>query len=394
MADSRIPLGITQLDISGPLAARAQVQQNALTNERNAGIDQMNQAQHAQSMESGALQIEGQKTQNTANSLELRRGALQVLAVNGVAFDNLVQKGDLQSAAVIGQEMKQTMTQAGIPTEEIDKLLGHFRNPEQLKQESAAMRRRVEASASQIFADIKDDKGNIVAQRNNQTGQLSGTPEALNPQQSNMLDQYLKQLNVEGQQLQNQRTQQQITTDQQQTGMREQEFALKQQEAQTKMTENQQRQSSITTETQRAYDLTTRMLSNPEALNNVAGPISSRLPTIRGSSADTEADLKELENLLTLGNLNRMTGVLSETDIKILANAASGISTAASEGRMQAKLQEIQSRLAQNPAVQRNAQPAATQQAPSQGGFQEGVTATNPQTGQKAVYRNGQWEPL
>src|SRR5688572_22124473 len=116
MADSRIPLGINQLDISGPLAARQQVQQTAIANQRNAGIDQMNQAQHAQSMESGALQIQGQKTQNTAQSMELRRSALQVLAVNGVAFDNLVQQGDLQSAAVLGQEMKQTMTQAQIPT--------------------------------------------------------------------------------------------------------------------------------------------------------------------------------------------------------------------------------------------------------------------------------------
>lgn len=181
MADSRIPLGINQLDISGPLAARAQVQQNAITNQRNAGIDQMNQAQHAQSMQAGELQMQGQRTQNTAQSMELRRSALQRLAMDGVAFDNLVQQGDLQSAAVLGQQMKQVMTQAEIPTQEIDKLLSSFRNPEQLKAESAAMRRRVEASASQIFADVKDDKGNVVAQRRTDTGELSEAPKGMNP---------------------------------------------------------------------------------------------------------------------------------------------------------------------------------------------------------------------
>jgi hypothetical protein len=393
MADSRIPLGINQLDISGPMAARAQVQQNAITNQRNAGIDQMNQQQHAQSMEAGKLQMEGQKTQNTANSMELRRSALQRLAMDGVAFDNLVQQGDLQSAAVLGQQMKQVMTQAEIPTQEIDKLLSSFRNPEQLKTESAAMRRRVEASASQIFADVKDGKGNVVAQRNTQTGQLTGTPEAMRPEQSNMLDAYLKQLNIEGQQLQNQRL----------TGQIEQDKVagdIKNQEAATKANEATQRQTSIQTEAARAFELTGKLLNN-KSLNAAVGPLDSRLPTFRAGTADFEADVKELENLLTLGNLNRMTGVLSESDIRILANAASGLSSSGSEERTRSKLQEIQSRLSQSPGVMQMLQQQAAQpQQQSMTGTvdrsapADGQTATNPQTGQRVVMRNGQWEPL
>ena len=107
----------------------------------------------------------------------------------------------------------------------------------------------------------------------------------------------------------------------------------------------------MATEAQRAYTLAGSLLSNDSGLKGATGPVSGRLPSFRESTTTFEADLKELENLLTLGNLGRMTGVLSESDIRILANAASGISTTASEDRMREKLGQIQERLSANPAV-------------------------------------------
>ena len=38
--------------------------------------------------------------------------------------------------------------------------------------------------------------------------------------------------------------------------------------------------------------------------------------------------------------------------------------------------------------------PPVAQSAPAAGGIREGATATNPQTGERIIYRNGQWQPL
>jgi hypothetical protein len=208
------------------------------------------------------------------------------------------------------------------------------------------------------------------------------------------MEAYIQGLEVQNQQLTNQRLQGQIQQDQVAGDIRNQEAA-------TKANEATQRQQSIQTEAARAYSLTDSLLNN-KSLSAAVGPLDSRLPTFRSGTADFEADIKELENLLTLGNLNRMTGVLSESDIRILANAASGLSSSGSEERTRAKLQEIQSRLSQSPGVMQmlQSQQGAQPQAGTRTGTvdrsspAEGQTATNPQTGQRVVMRNGQWEPL
>jgi hypothetical protein len=117
-------------------------------------------------------------------------------------------------------------------------------------------------------------------------------------------------------------------------------------EAQTTMGEQQERQSMQQMELQRIYDLTERLASNQAGLAGATGPVSSRLPSLREGTVDFEANLKELQDLLTMTNLGRMTGVLSQSDIALIANAASGISERGSEARMNEKLIEIRARVA------------------------------------------------
>ena len=117
-------------------------------------------------------------------------------------------------------------------------------------------------------------------------------------------------------------------------------------EAQTTMGEQQERQSMQQMELQRIYDLTERLASNQAGLAGATGPVSSRLPSFREATVDFEANLKELQDLLTMTNLGRMTGVLSQSDIALIANAASGISERGSEARMNEKLIEIRARVA------------------------------------------------
>jgi hypothetical protein len=113
----------------------------------------------------------------------------------------------------------------------------------------------------------------------------------------------------------------------------------------TATTARNEKAALVATELGRANVLVDKLLSNTGGLSGATGAISSRIPSLRGATVDFEADLSELQSLLTLGNLGRMTGVLSESDIKILREAASGLQIGGSEDRMRKKLAEIGDRL-------------------------------------------------
>lgn len=59
------------------------------------------------------------------------------------------------------------------------------------------------------------------------------------------------------------------------------------------------------------------------ALKKVYGTVVGAAPSLSQDVVDTEAKVTRVIDLLTLANLGKMSGVLSETDIKILANAGS-----------------------------------------------------------------------
>ena len=65
-------------------------------------------------------------------------------------------------------------------------------------------------------------------------------------------------------------------------------------------------------------------LLNHPGLNNAVGPnFLARPASPFGAQADFEAKAEQLKNLLTLDNLNLMSGVLTDKDIEILSGAAS-----------------------------------------------------------------------
>ena len=75
---------------------------------------------------------------------------------------------------------------------------------------------------------------------------------------------------------------------------------------------------------ERAIDLLGGILDNPElddVLGSVEGAIDFRF---QDSEAELIADIEEAGNILTADNLSLMSGVLSESDIKILKNLAGG----------------------------------------------------------------------
>lgn len=59
------------------------------------------------------------------------------------------------------------------------------------------------------------------------------------------------------------------------------------------------------------------------ALPQVYGTVQGATPSVRQDTVDTEGRITRVIDLLTMANLGKMKGVLSDTDIKILANAGS-----------------------------------------------------------------------
>ena len=84
-----------------------------------------------------------------------------------------------------------------------------------------------------------------------------------------------------------------------------------------------------------------------------------------------------------------MTGVLSESDIKILKNLSGGaLNRQRTEGRFRKDVKELRDKLSSVAVVTVDEQQEIRDQNKE---IQEGTFATNPQTGQRIQLVNGQW---
>lgn len=86
----------------------------------------------------------------------------------------------------------------------------------------------------------------------------------------------------------------------------------------------------------------TRLLNDTEGLSDAVGTISSKLPTLEGSTADFERAFEQIQDLFALGNTDKIKGAMSDKDIELLRNASAGISLNMSEKGFKKKLVELQ----------------------------------------------------
>ncbi|MFV2055124.1 MAG: hypothetical protein ACC707_01600 [Thiohalomonadales bacterium] len=82
-------------------------------------------------------------------------------------------------------------------------------------------------------------------------------------------------------------------------------------------------------------------LSNDDYIDSVTG-YRGRLPSLTTTAIEAEAYLDNIKNNLTLENLGKMSGVLSETDIKILSTSASAIRAGLSKKELAKEMRKIQ----------------------------------------------------
>ena len=77
-------------------------------------------------------------------------------------------------------------------------------------------------------------------------------------------------------------------------------------------------------------------------LNGAFGVVSSRMPTVMQSTADAETLLSSLQGLLTIENMGKMKGVLSDADMRILRQASTTLDAKMSEPAARAELTRLE----------------------------------------------------
>lgn len=101
------------------------------------------------------------------------------------------------------------------------------------------------------------------------------------------------------------------------TPQQQQEQALKERDA----TDMFNRGVEVKTKALESVD---RLLNNPSGVRANRGGISTIFRNVSNEAVDAEADLTNVTNLLTTENLGLLKGVLSDTDMKVLASIGSG----------------------------------------------------------------------
>lgn len=153
--------------------------------------------------------------------------------------------------------------------------------------------------------------------------------------------------------------------------------------------EAQEERATELAEAQKTIQVIDSILSS-DRLNNITG-VGAHSPMRMPRTSDLLGTVQQLSSLLTAGNLGRMTGVLSESDMKIIAGLASDINLIKNDdgdvtgirgsydGTIK-KLNQIRQEF--------------VSRANNNGFFFDGQTMTNPETGERIVYRDGAWVPL
>ncbi len=124
-----------------------------------------------------------------------------------------------------------------------------------------------------------------------------------------------------------------------------------------------------------------------DRLDNITG-LTGMIPFSTGKTQDLLGQVQQLKSITTADNLGIMTGVLSETDMKIIAGLSNDITmTTDADGNVtgisgsyegtKKKLKKIRDGIVSG--MNRN------------GHYVEGQVITNPSTGERLTYRNGAW---
>lgn len=126
----------------------------------------------------------------------------------------------------------------------------------------------------------------------------------------------------------------------------------KQKERAAKEKEREQKEEKEATFMAETFDVANSLLLPEEegglreGLISATGPVAQWTPTLRGSTATAEQRLNRLKSLLTKENLGLMSGVLSESDIKILEGIGASLELGQADESMMGEVGRIAAKMA------------------------------------------------
>lgn len=161
-----------------------------------------------------------------------------------------------------------------------------------------------------------------------------------------------------------------------------------------KVRTEQRRTKKAKTFQTKAIGLLSGILANPQlgdVLGSIEGAIDIRL--FSDTEGELIADIEEAKNILTADNLDLMTGVLSESDIKILANLSGGaLNRKRTEKRFISDVTQLRDKLSSQQVVTVDDQGAPPVAPPS--GRQGGTLMTDAQGNRAFVFPDGSFEEV
>lgn len=156
-----------------------------------------------------------------------------------------------------------------------------------------------------------------------------------------------------------------------------------------KVREEQRRTKKAQAFQGRAVDLLNSILANDE-LDDVLGAVEGAIDfRLQDDEAELISDIEEATNILTADNMDLMSGVLSESDIKILKSLSGGaLNRKRTEERFRKDVQTIIDKLSSQQVVTVDEQQANRDRNTE---LQEGAIIRNPTTGERLQLVNGQF---
>lgn len=344
--DTRIPLGVQQVDIANPLALLIQTRQNTQDRAMAAQDRQREIARQSQQDQQRSAEFAQNTQLNAAKIEEFKNNkATQQYIRDTLTVKNLLESNNPQDAALVIQGMQERFKgtdyakgldqdYANITAGNLEPVLSGINSEIRVFQQMGTIAAPAASRVQKVAPGetlVDEATGQAIFQApESATARAQPAATAIGKINQDFAsgaidqEQYNRLIDAE---------------------IQAQETAAA--TGQTKVEEQQTRDDMVKSEAARILALTQNLLGNTEGLAGATGPFSSMMPSFKEQTVDFEANVKELQDLLTMANLGRMTGVLSESDIKLIANAASGLNLRASEGRMALKLKEIQDRMAQ-----------------------------------------------
>jgi hypothetical protein len=228
--------------------------------------------------------------------------------------------------AFIKAEIRRRQTE-GEPFDKLESLLGMS----DVQQRMTALQRSVASGFAKDAFAVEDAR--LKASAEAQASAL----EAQETRQKMRLAEEKAQRDARAAEEQSQLRQQQLATSQQ-----TQKIQATEAQAEQEAKEKQQQQAAA--EADRALAIADKLLKDEKGLRGVSGGFDRLSPTFSDKSLAIESDIEELSSLLTIGNLDRMSGALSDSDIALLKQASAGLDLR-SEERLIGKLKEIRDRL-------------------------------------------------